>query len=237
MPNHSKFKKLMRLTLIGLAFFSCLINSHFSFADTEEDGRFWFSIYTQGALPKEKWFWSLDIHPRLREEGSHFDTLILRPALFYKISPKTSAWLGYDTIKNHPQSQASFQENRLWEQVMHQFEPFSGLTLTVRTRFEQRDRENYSDIAHRLRQMVRATSPSSLHQQLSWVIWDELFINLNQTDWGVMRGTDQNRLFLGANWKFDELSNLEVGYINQYVNGKTIDRENHILSSTIRFNF
>ncbi len=52
-----------------------------------------------------------------------------------------------------------------------------------------------------------------------------------------MRGTDQNRLFLGANWKFDELSNLEVGYINQYVNGKTIDRENHILSSTIRFNF
>jgi hypothetical protein len=237
MQNHSNFKKLMRLTLIGLAFFSCLINSHFSFADTEEDGRFWFSIYTQGALPKENWFWSLDIHPRLREEGSHFDTLILRPALFYKITRKTSIWTGYDTINNHPAGQSSFQENRLWEQVMHQFEPFGELTLTVRTRFEQRDREDYSDIAHRLRQMVRATTPSSLHQQLSWVIWDELFINLNQTDWGVIRGTDQNRLFLGANWKFDELSNLEVGYINQYVNGKTIDRENHILSSTIRFNF
>jgi hypothetical protein len=237
MHDHSNFKKIMRLTLIGWAFFSCLINSHFSFADTEEDGRFWFSIYTQGALPKEKWFWSLDIHPRLRDEGSHFDTLILRPALFYKITPKTSIWTGYDTINNHPAGQSSFQENRLWEQVMHQFEPFGGLTLTVRTRFEQRDREDYSDIAHRLRQMVRATTPSSLHQQLSWVIWDELFINLNQTDCGVMRGTDQNRLFLGANWKFDELSNLEVGYINQYVNGKTIDRENHILSSTIRFNF
>ena len=188
-------------------------------------------------MPRENWFWSLDVQPRLREEGSHFDTLILRPALFYKITPKTSIWTGYDTINNHPAGQSSFQENRLWEQVMHQFEPFGGLTLTVRTRFEQRDREDYSDIAHRLRQMVRATTPSSLHQQLSWVIWDELFINLNQIDWGVMRGTDQNRLFLGANWKFDELSNLEVGYINQYVNGKTIDRENHILSSTIRFNF
>ena len=163
--------------------------------------------------------------------------MILRPALFYKITRKTSIWTGYDTINNHPAGQSSFQENRLWEQVMHQFEPFGELTLTVRTRFEQRDREDYSDIAHRLRQMVRATTPSSLHQQLSWVIWDELFINLNQTDWGVIRGTDQNRLFLGANWKFDELSNLEVGYINQYVNGKTIDRENHILSSTIRFNF
>lgn len=227
----------MFLRLIAFLILATLISCKNAIAETIEDGRYWFSLYTQGPLPKENFYWSLDIHPRWREEGRHFDTLILRPSLIYKITPKTSIWTGYDTINNHPAGQSSFQENRLWEQVMHQFEPFGGLTLTVRTRFEQRDREDYSDIAHRLRQMVRATTPSSLHQQLSWVIWDELFINLNQTDWGVMRGTDQNRLFLGANWKFDELSNLEVGYINQYVNGKTIDRENHILSSTIRFNF
>ena len=227
----------MFLRLIAFLILATLISCKNAIAETIEDGRYWFSLYTQGPLPKENFYWSLDIHPRWREEGRHFDTLILRPSLIYKITPKTSIWTGYDTINNHPAGQSSFQENRLWEQVMHQFEPFGALTLTVRTRFEQRDREDYSDIAHRLRQMVRATTPSSLHQQLSWVIWDELFINLNQTDWGVMRGTDQNRLFLGANWKFDELSNLEVGYINQYVNGKTIDRENHIISSTIRFNF
>lgn len=227
----------MFLRLIAFLILATLISCKNAIAETIEDGRYWFSLYSQGPLPKENFYWSLDIHPRWREEGRHFDTLILRPSLIYKITPKTSIWTGYDTINNHPAGQSSFQENRLWEQVMHQFEPFGALTLTVRTRFEQRDREDYSDIGHRLRQMVRATTPSSLHQQLSWVIWDELFINLNQTDWGVMRGTDQNRLFLGANWKFDELSNLEVGYINQYVNGKTIDRENHILSSTIRFNF
>jgi len=227
----------MFLRLIAFLILATLISCKNAIAETIEDGRYWFSLYTQGPLPKENFYWSLDIHPRWREEGRNFDTLILRPSLIYKITPKTSIWTGYDTINNHPAGQSSFQENRLWEQVMHQFEPFGALTLTVRTRFEQRDREDYSDIAHRLRQMVRATTPSSLHQQLSWVIWDELFINLNQIDWGVMRGTDQNRLFLGANWKFDELSNLEVGYINQYVNGKTIDRENHILSSTIRFNF
>lgn len=227
----------MFLRLIAFLILATLISCKNAIAETIEDGRYWFSLYTQGPLPKENFYWSLDIHPRWREEGRNFDTLILRPSLIYKITPKTSIWTGYDTINNHPAGQSSFQENRLWEQVMHQFEPFGALTLTVRTRFEQRDREDYSDIAHRLRQMVRATTPSSLHQQLSWVVWDELFINLNQTDWGVMRGTDQNRLFLGANWKFDDLSNLEVGYINQYVNGKTIDRENHILSSTIRFNF
>ena len=206
-------------------------------ADTEEDGRFWLSIYNQGRLPAENWYWSVDLQPRWREEGHHFDTLILRPAVFYKATPKTSLWLGYDTINNHPASNATFQENRLWEQWMHQFEPLSDVTFTLRSRFEQRDRENHSDVAHRFRQMVRATTASNLHPQLSWVIWDELFINLNENDWINHKGIDQNRIFLGTNWKFSEFSNLEVGYLNQFINSKTIDRENHILSTTIRFNF
>ncbi len=144
----------MFLRLIAFLILATLISCKNAIAETIEDGRYWFSLYTQGPLPKENFYWSLDIHPRWREEGRNFDTLILRPSLIYKITPKTSIWTGYDTINNHPAGQSSFQENRLWEQVMHQFEPFGTLTLTVRTRFEQRDREDYSDIAHRLRQMV-----------------------------------------------------------------------------------
>ena len=51
-------------------------------ADTEEDGRYWFSLYTQGKLPAENFYWSMDTHPRWREEGQHFDQLILRPSVF-----------------------------------------------------------------------------------------------------------------------------------------------------------
>lgn len=218
-------------------FVMLLLGASLAFADTEEDGRYWLSVYTQGKLPADNFYWSMDTHPRWRDEGAHFDQLILRPAVFYKMNPQTSVWLGYDTVINHPAGQESFRENRLWEQFQTQFDEVAGITFTSRTRFEQRRREDFQDVGHRLRQMVRATRPSQLHPQLQWVVYDELFINFNQTEWGVRRGIDQNRLFLGVNWKFSDFSNVDVGYLNQFVNTRTVDRENHVLMTTFRFNF
>jgi hypothetical protein len=51
-------------------------------ANTDEDGRYWLSMYAQGKLPVENVYWSMDVHPRWREEGEQFDQLILRPAVF-----------------------------------------------------------------------------------------------------------------------------------------------------------
>jgi hypothetical protein len=206
-------------------------------ADTEEDGRYWFSIYTQGKLPAENFYWSMDTHPRWRDEGQHFDQLILRPSVFYKFNPKTSVWLGYDTIISHPPSQSSQRENRLWQQFQYQFDELANVTFTSRTRLEQRRREDFQDVGHRLRQMVRATTPSGVHPSLSWVAFNELFLNLNQTEWGARRGIDQNRLFVGANWKFSDFSNVETGYLHQFINTRTVDRENHVWMTTFRFNF
>jgi hypothetical protein len=214
-----------------------LLSPAISFADTEEDGRYWLSIYTQGKLPADNFYWSMDTHPRWREEGKEFDQLILRPAVFYRFNPKSSVWLGYDTVINHPAGQSDFRENRLWEQFQYQFDEVADITFTSRTRFEQRRREDFQDVGHRLRQMVRATTPSTLHPQMQWVVYDELFINFNQTEWGVRRGIDQNRLFLGVNWKFSDFSNVDVGYLNQFINTRTVDRENHVLMTTFRFNF
>lgn len=229
---------LMTFTRFAYVFFllSLCVTSQAQ-ADTEEDGRYWFSLYTQGKLPAENFYWSMDTHPRWRNEGQQFDQLILRPAVFYKFNAKASVWLGYDTVVNHPPSQSAHRENRLWQQYQYQFDPIAEMTLTSRTRLEQRRREDFEDVGHRLRQMVRATTPSAWHPQLSWVVFDELFVNLNQTEWGVRRGIDQNRLFVGINWKFSDLSNVDFGYLNHFVNTRTVDRENHVLSTTLRFNF
>ncbi|RXD91142.1 DUF2490 domain-containing protein, partial [Xanthomonas perforans] len=55
--------------------------------------------------------------------------------------------------------------------------------------------------------------------------------------WGAQRGLDQNRVFVGINWKFNAIANADVGYLNQFVNTRTVDRENHVLMTTFRFNF
>jgi hypothetical protein len=207
------------------------------YAQSQEDGRYWMNLNLQGKVYGDNFYWNMDIHPRWREGVSHFDTLIMRPSVFYKFTPKTSVWIGYDTITFHPDGQESYQENRLWEQWMYQFDPIGRVNITSRSRLEQRDREDYRDIAHRWRQMFRFTAPSGFNQKLSWVVYDELFINLNTNSWISRRGIDQNRLFLGGNWKFDDNVNAEIGYLNQQVNGKTFDQENHVFSTTLRFNF
>lgn len=206
-------------------------------ADTEQDGRYWFSVYAQGKLPAEQFYWSMDMQPRWRNEGQHFDQLILRPAVFYKVDQKSSVWLGYDTVVSHPDGQSAQRESRLWEQFQYQFDAVADLTFTSRTRLEQRRREDFQDIGHRWRQMVRMTTPVPGHPQWSWVASNELFIQLNQTAWGARRGIDQNRFFIGAQWRFSDVSNLESGYLHQYVNTRTVDRENHVWMTTLRFNF
>ena len=96
--------------------------------------------------------------------------------------------------------------------------------------------EDASDTAHRLRQMLRVTRPFASNPAVSLVMWDEVMFNFNDTDWGARSGFDQNRLFLGASWQVNR-AKIEVGYINQYINASKIDKENHVLSTTLGFNF
>lgn len=90
------FRSVCALLLLTVA---CSWPAH---AKTEEDGRYWLSVYAQGKLPVENLYWSMDVHPRWREEGEQFDQLILRPAVFYLLNSKASVWMGYDTIISHP---------------------------------------------------------------------------------------------------------------------------------------
>ena len=207
------------------------------FADTIEDGRYWFALATQGKLPAENWSWNFDVHQRFRDEGAHADNFFVRTGVSYQISPKTSVGLGFDHVVNHPAGKEASDENRLWQQIAYKFDSIYGVNLSSRTRLEQRWREGGEDTSYRFRQMIRATMPLDINPKLSLVAYDELFINLNNTDWNVNRGIDQNRVFLGASYAFNPSTSIESGYLNQYVNTRNIDRVNHVLATTLRLSF
>ncbi len=63
-------------------------------------------------------------------------------------------------------------------------------------------------------------------------MWDELFLPLNDTDWGARSGFGQNRAFGGLGVTLDPQRKvtLEFGYLNQYVNRRDTDLMNHIVS-------
>ena len=206
-------------------------------ADTIEDGRYWFALATQGKLPVENWSWNVDVNQRFRDEGARSDQFFIRSSVSHHINTKINVGIGFDHVVNHPAGKEASDENRLWQQIAYKFDSTYGINLSSRTRLEQRWREGGDDTSYRLRQMIRASMPLSIHPKLSIVAFDELFINLNNTDWSVNRGSDQNRIFLGASWAFSPSTSIESGYLNQYVNTRNTDRINHVLATTLRLNF
>lgn len=228
-------KRLSAHLLVSF-FFILFISSHVR-AGAEEDGAYWLNLHLQGDLPVQNFAWSMDTNPRWRNEGKHMDHLYLRPALFYKLNAKTNFWVGYDSIIGHPAGKSAYHETRWYEQFQYQFEPVSTVTFSSRTRLEERSRKGFRDTGRRLRQMIKMTMPLKTHPQLSMVISNELFINFNPTDWGARRGIDQNRLFIGTNWRFNQNSYLEAGYLEQIINKPTTNLENHVLTATLGFKF
>lgn len=225
----------LKVSLLLLA--PLLAASSSTWAGAEEDGGYWFNLHMQGDLPIQDWGWSMDTNPRYRNEGKHIDSLYLRPAVLYKLSSHTSLSLGHDTIIGHPAGKSAYRETRWYEQFQYQFDPISTVAFSNRTRLEERRRGGFQNTGHRLRQMLKVSIPLKQHPTLSVVVSDELFINLNDTDWGARHGIDQNRIFIGGNWKFNKHGYLEAGYLNQLVNKATVNLENHVISATLGFRF
>jgi hypothetical protein len=73
--------------------------------------------------------------------------------------------------------------------------------------------------------------------ELSIVGWNEIFLNLNDTDWGAQSGFDQNRLFAGPGYGFTPMLRVQAGYLNRYVDTPTIDRRNDEFATTVGMNF
>ena len=66
------------------------------------------------------------------------------------------------------------------------------------------------------------------------VVWDEMFFDLNETDWGQNGSFSQNRVFTGIGCNLSGLNKprLEVGYLNQFIRKLGDDDPvNHVLSA------
>lgn len=206
-------------------------------ADTEDDGRIWLNLNAQAQLPIENLNAYFEFQPRWREDGEEFDQRLIRPALFYKLTPQASVWLGYANVLTHRLTTGTTDEDRLWQQFQYNHKLTNGITLQSRTRLEQRWLSNGDDVGHRVRQLFRVTRPFASLPDLSLVGWDEVFVNFNETDWGAQSGFDQNRAFIGLGYAFTPRLRVEAGYLNQYVETPTIDRLNHVFATTVGLTF
>ncbi len=208
--------------------------------DLGHEPQVWLPVTAQAELIDETFGGYIEVQPRLDREG--LDRLLVRPAVFGRITEEVSAWVGYAWTPGFdpPERLGTHEdEHRIWEQLLIELELGEGEapSLSFRTRLEQRFLEDVPDVAIRVRQMVRFQVP--VHEIVSLATWDEVFLNANDARRGPRAGYDQNRLFLGVNLAFSEEVKLDVGYLNVHSRGRgeDPDRMRHVLMVWLMFKF
>ncbi len=68
-------------------------------------------------------------------------------------------------------------------------------------------------------------------------VQNELFLNLQHRDQVNGKVFDQNRLFLAGGYRLSSRYDLEVGYLNQFINGRANDTENHVVQLALYSRF
>jgi hypothetical protein len=213
-----------------------------AFAETVDDAGLWTGVFASGDInphvEEGKWWWWFDGQMRFFEEDGGFGQSLVRPGVGYKLTDKLTLWSGYAWIHTETGTAPDTEEHRVWEQVTwsHNFDP---TTLDLRSRLEQRLMETGDDTGLRFRQQVAIHRPIGFASNFTWVVSDEFFFNLNDTDWGANSGFDQNRAFLGVGWKpsSKHVWRIETGYLNQFIDRSSGDDTcNHLLTMNLFWN-
>ena len=213
-----------------------------AFAGAEQNNGVWMMTASQGILgtSDSPYRWWFDAHARYSDDANDFEQSILRPGVGYSLGNNHTVFLGYGWIGNSPEIGDEFYEHRVWQQ--HSWTTsFDGFGFSSRSRLEQRFMEGRGgETGWRFRQNFKLTHPLGTNTRFYWSIWDEVFLNLNDTDWGANNGLDRNRIFAGIGWKPNSLDycKAEVGYLNQFIYRESAtDRMDHLLSLNVFFNF
>ncbi|MEX2480526.1 MAG: DUF2490 domain-containing protein [Gammaproteobacteria bacterium] len=211
-------------------------------AGAQEDFHSWGAVLVTGAIGDRSAglnYW-LEGQGRFNDDSSRLNQGIVRGALGKSVGARAVLWGGYAFIPTHPVGAANDTvEHRVWQQLTWQAPgALAGFSLTTRSRLEQRFVDSGDDTGWRARQLIKVTRPLGTVERLYVSIWNEVFVNLNRTDWGADDGFDQNRIFAGLGIRLAPGWVTEIGYMNQYVArvGRS-DASNHVLSMTLFLNF
>jgi len=208
-------------------------------AESVNDFGIWGAIQGQGSFThsdseSSKWQWWMEGQGRWFDNASQLGQSIIRPGVGYKLSDQFSVWLGYAWVRTYPEGQDHTDEHRIWQQLSWN-KPYSWGELATRTRLEQRFLNTGNDAGWRFRQFLKYTYPI-FSERVYLSLWDEVFVNINSTDWGANSGFGQNRLFAGLGFFADSKQHyrFELGYINQFVNIENQNNQiNHIISGSL----
>ena len=141
---------------------------------------------------------------------------VLRPGVTYAVNDRLRVSGGYrygQALRDGPDQ----IEHRLWQQASYALAEIGDARIAGRTRLEQRFREGESGTGWRLRQQLSLEHPLG-ESALRLAVSNEIFLGLEETDWGNADGLQENRARATLRWTAGGIG-WEAGYLNQFRNG------------------
>jgi len=211
-------------------------------AATEHEAGLWMIVSgTDTLLADDKpthWRYWFDVQGRFYDPGSGTSQYILRPGIGYDLNNNVTAWAGYARIRTRSSSGDFADENRYWQQLTWTAARWQHGTLTMRVRLEERSVSVGDDLGVVLRYAVKYTRPIGDSGRRSFVLAEEPFVALRDTDWAGKSGLRQNRLGIGVAWKLSQKILLETAYMNIYSGVEdAADRMRHLAVINLKTKF
>lgn len=204
----------VKLTTFLLLFF-CFLS--FSYAD-QRDFQLWVPIVTNVKLgSNSKFLFTVEAQPRIGDNVSNIERLLIRPSLSYNINDNLMASLGYawtPTYMNSTYDSDFRNESRIWQQLLYK-NTYEDFKFQNRLRLEQRYIEDAKDVSNRVRHLFRISKNLSCEDTYGLTFYNEFFFNLNTVSNGPSSSYDRDRFFIGP-YLQDKNSRYEFGYLGEH---------------------
>ena len=175
------------------------------------------------------------VSPRLLDNATDFNQLIVHALLGYKLRENLIFYQGYAWSTTYIPNFK--REERPYQDLVYKSK-FKKLSLENRFRFEERFLQDIEGISLRSRYRIKGSYPIDKKGRWNLVLFDEIFVNLNSHFAGPQAGIDQNRIFVGINRKLSENVDIEGGYQLQHLHkkGSLPDALNHFILVNLNVN-
>ncbi|MGZ8554432.1 MAG: DUF2490 domain-containing protein [Chitinophagaceae bacterium] len=194
-----------------------------------------------------------DVQWRSSDELKHTQILLLRTGLNIHLTTKMIVTGGYVFIHNRRVVNVISgyaTEHRIWEQIVYTHKLAAGsrgksIAVNHRLRLEQRfisksavinnELKNEGSVyANRFRYFIRNIIPfpkqATFTNGFFAALQNEVFVNIGNKANVNGKFFDQNRFYLAIGYRVNSFFDLETGYLNQYISGRSKSfTNNHVL--------
>jgi hypothetical protein len=223
--NRSTLTMITVLASINLTF------GQFNARNTTENFNSWFMYFGNHKL-SDKIGWHSEVQLRRNDGVSNAQQLLLRTGVDFYTKSNSRLTVGYAFVETHPYGEfavtKSFPEHRIWQQLLTS-QSLGKVKLSHRYRLEQRMIGNSSTgkfsngrYENRFRYMAKVIlNLTNSEKPVFLAAYDELFLNFGKEV--AYNLFDQNRLYGAIGFTLAPDVKLELGYLNQRVQLRSLD--------------